>query len=153
MKTSMFLLAWSLVSASALLADGVAADPDGATLLQAAQGMVAAYHAGQPNATNRLRVVYFVPQDSEPLPHYAERLERVMADVSNFYRDGFRRFGIASDGLPLERQDGKLLIHLVRGKLPANQYHYESGDETAREIHDALKGTLDTEREHLLVFY
>ena len=153
MKIRVLLLAWSLVSASALRADGVAADPDGATLLQPAQRMVAAYLAGQPPATNRLRVVYFVPQDGEPLAHYAERLERVMADVSDFYRDGFQRFGLASAGLPLERQDGKLLIHLVRGKLPASQYHYESGDETAREIHDALKGTLDTEREHLLVFY
>lgn len=115
--------------------------------------MVSAYHTGQPPATNRLRMVYFVPQNSEPLPHYTERLERVMADVSDFYRDGFRRFGLTSDGLPLEREDGKLWLYLVRGKLPASQYRYESGDETMREIHDALQGTLDTEREHVLVFY
>jgi len=153
MKIKLLLLAGLLVSARALRADGLPADPDGAQLLQAAQRLVAAYHAGQPPATNRLRVVYFVPADGEPLPHYAERLERVLADVSDFYRDGFRRFGLASDGLPLERPDGKLWLHLVRGKLPASQYHYESGDETAAEIQDALKGTLDTQREHLLVFY
>ena len=115
--------------------------------------MVAAYHAGQPPATNLLRVVYFVPKDGQPLSNYVDRLDRVMNDVSDFYRDGFRRLGIESAGLPLERQDGKLVIHLVQGKLPASGYRYESGDETEAEIRAALKGTLDTEREYMLVFY
>lgn len=115
--------------------------------------MVAAYHAGQPPATNLLRVVYFVPKDGQPLTNYAERLDRVVGDVSDFYRDAFRRFGLESAGLPLERQDGKLVIHLVRGQLPADEYHFSSGDRTAEEIHAALKPALDTAREHLLVFY
>jgi hypothetical protein len=142
-----------LVSANVLRAGGAVADAAGAAMLQEAQQIVAAYHAGQPPATNRLCVVYFVPKDSEPLSNYVERLNRVVTDVSDFYRGEFRRLGIESSGLPLEWRDGKLVIHLVRGKLPADKYHYDSGGETAAEIHAALAGTLDTEREHVLVFY
>jgi len=115
--------------------------------------MVAAYHAGQPPATNLLRVVYFVPKDSQPLTNYAARLDRVVGDVSDFYRDAFRRFGLDSAGLPLEREGGRLVIHLVRGHLPAGKYDSSSGGRTAEEIQAALKPAFDTAREHLLVFY
>jgi hypothetical protein len=148
------LICNSLLAAISLTwAAGANPDSDGNILLRAAQPVVAAYHAGQPPATNRLRVVYFVPKDAAPITDYAARLERVMTDVSSFYREAFQRFGLAGTGLPLERQDGRLVIHLVQGKQPASHYHYESGDETAAEIHEALAGTLDSEREFLLVFY
>lgn len=49
------------------LASGAVADPDGAGMLQEAQQVVAACHAGQPPATNRRRVIYFVPKDGRPL--------------------------------------------------------------------------------------
>jgi hypothetical protein len=128
-------------------------DPAGCAMVQQAQPLIANYHAGQPRSTNVLRVVYFIPKDGEPLPNYAERLDRVMNDVSVFYRDGLKRLGVETAGLPLERQDGKLVLHLVRGKLSASQYNYESGDETAKEISLALKPIMDVEREHVLVFY
>ncbi|MGA2174080.1 MAG: NPCBM/NEW2 domain-containing protein [Verrucomicrobiota bacterium] len=128
-------------------------DPAGSAMLQEAQRIISAYHQGQPRAKSVLRVVYFVPKDCDPLPNFAERLDRVVNDVSDFYRDGFRRFGIQTAGLPLERQEGKLVLHLVRGQLPASEYHYKSGDRTAQEIRLALKGTMDLDREHLLVFY
>ena len=51
-------------------------DPAGTAMLQEAQRILAAYHAGQPPATNTLRVVYFVPKDGTPLPGYEERLDR-----------------------------------------------------------------------------
>jgi hypothetical protein len=128
-------------------------DPQGRVMIQQAERMIAAWQTGQPQTTNVLRVVYFVPKDVDPLPHYAERLDRVMNDVSGFYRDGLRRLGIETAGLPLERKDGKLALHLVRGKLAASGYHYESGDRTLLEIRRALKGTIDIDREYLLVFY
>ncbi len=118
-----------------------------------AQRMIAAYHAGQPPATGVLRVVYFIPKDGDALTNYADRLDRVVGDVSDFYRAGFRRFGIETPGLPLERKDGKLVVHVVRGQLPAREYHYDSGDRTAEEIRAALKDAIDTGREQVLVFY
>src|SRR5258708_2674499 len=128
-------------------------DPAGREMVQEAQRIIAAYNAGQPRSHSALRVIYFVPTDRDPLPDYAERLDRVMNDVSDYYRDGLRRQGIETIGLPLERKEGKLVLHIVRGQLPASEYHYDSGDRTIQEIRLALKGTMDLEREHLLVFY
>lgn len=129
------------------------ADPAGRLLIESAERMIAAYHAGQPPASNVLRVIYFVPKDGDPLPDYATRLDRVVNDVSDFYRAGLQRLGIKTAGLPLERQGGKLVLHLVRGQLPASEYDYDSGAQAAREIQSALKGTMEIDREHLLVFY
>jgi hypothetical protein len=128
-------------------------DPAGRVMLEAVQQIIAAYHKGQPQAKRALHVVYFIPKDRDPLPNYPERLDRIVNDVSDFYRDGLQRFGIKTAGLPLERKDGKLVVHLVRGQLQASEYHYDSGGRTAQEIRRALRGTLDIEREHLLVFY
>jgi hypothetical protein len=136
-----------------LKSGAVPEDPAGRAILREEQQMMAAYRERQPQATNLLRVVYFVPNDGDALPNYEARLDRIVTDVSDFYRDAFLRFGIQTAGLPQERKDGKLVVHLVRGKLPASEYHYESGDRTAQEIGLALKGTLDIEREYLLVFY
>ncbi|MSU50435.1 MAG: hypothetical protein EXS37_15350 [Opitutus sp.] len=128
-------------------------DPEGRALLQAAQRAVAAYHDGAGSTGSVLRVVYFHPGDREPLRDYAGRLDRVLTDVSDFYRDGLRRFGLATNGLPLERKDRRVVLHVVRGQHPANHYHHESGDETEAEIREAVKGTFDLDREHVLVLY
>lgn len=142
---------------SMLIATGHAAsvpeDPEGRVILQEAQHTISAYHAGETAADAKLRVVYFHPSDREPLSGYAERLDRVLNDVSDFYRDGLRRFGFASEGLPLEKKDGRLVLHMVKGKLPASRYQHESGNQTAAEIQTALKGIVDMKREHVLVLY
>ena len=150
MKGMLLFLACSMVSSKALAA-GVAEDPAGRALLLEAQQTIAAYHAGHAPATNVLRVVYFVPKDGQPLSDYAERVDRVVNDVSDFYRDGLRRFGIETTGLPLERKDGKLVLHLVRGQLPASGYNANS--DPAHEIGLALKRTMNINREYVLVLY
>ena len=134
-------------------ARSVVLDEDGRAMLQQAQRAVAAYHAGARRSGATLRVVYFVPAGAKALPGYAERLGRVMNDMDGFFREGLRRFGLEAGGIPLEREGGKLAIHLVRGKLPAGQYHYSSGDVAKAEIRDALRGTFDLDREYVLVFY
>ena len=128
-------------------------DAAGTALIGEARKAVAAWHAGEPASGAVLRVVYFHPSDREPLPDYAERLDRVLTDVSGFYRDGLRRFGVAGGGLPLEKKAGKLVLHVVQGKHPAAHYQHESGDETAAEIRAAVKGVFDLDREHVLVMY
>lgn len=82
MKTLLFFLASFLVLPGVLLATGAVPDPAGGVMLQEAQRLVAAYHAGHPPSTNLLRVVYFVPKDGQPLTNYADRLDRVVSDVS-----------------------------------------------------------------------
>lgn len=122
-------------------------------LMTQAMTAIDAYHSGQPNPKHCLRVVYFVPKDREPLNNYQQRLDRIINDIDEYYRAELRRFGVDSLGVPFERKDGKLIVHLVRGKLPAAEYNHDSGDETAKEIASALKGTIDLAREHVLVLY
>jgi NPCBM/NEW2 domain len=113
-------------------------DPAGTTLIRSALPSIQAFHREEAKSGALLRVVYFHPADREPLPGYAERLDRAMADVSAFYRDGLRRFGYKSDGIPYEKKNGRLHLHVVRGKKPASGYSYASGDEIEREIQTAL---------------
>ncbi len=134
------------------LADDSAGSAD-RRMVRQAQRIIAAYHAGEPRSKSELRIVYFVPRDREPLSDHVDRLGRVLDDVNGFYRDQLRRFGLQTDGLPLEKKDGKLVLHLVRGKLPASEYRHESGGRTAFEIRAALKSTFDVDREHVLVLY
>src|SRR5260221_466974 len=96
-------------------------DPAGVAMLREAREIIAPYHAGRARTNRTLRVVYFVPKDGAPLVNYQERLGRVMDDVSNYYRDGLHRLDIETAGLPLERKQGKLVLHVVRGKLPGGQ--------------------------------
>ena len=128
-------------------------DADGRAMVREARKAVDAYHAGAARSGGVLRVVYFVPADAEPLRDHVERIGRVVEDVDAFFRDGLRRFGRTWEGLPLERKSGKLTLHTVRGKRPADQYHYSSGDATAAEVREALRGAFDLDREHVLVFY
>lgn len=101
-----------------------------------------------------LRVVYFHGKDRLPLPGYQERLTRVMDDISLFYKDGLKRYGIESGGLPLEKNPGGgLLLHVVKGQHDSGHYNYESGDETEREMRAALTGKVDFEKEFVLVLY
>ncbi len=129
------------------------ADPEGRAMLQRANRAIAAYHSGEPRSPGKLRIVYFVPSDGDPLADYRGRLDRAMNDFDAFLRAGFQRFGLEPVGIPLERSEGQVVLHLVRGKLPANQYHHLSGDVTRAEIREALQGTFDIDREHVLVFY
>ena len=124
------------------------------SVMAAAQRRIAAFHAGEKPSGAFVRVVYFHAADREPLPDFAARLDRVMTDISAFYREGMeQRFGVKTGGLPLERKDGKLVIHMVRGEQPAEHYQHESGDETWSEVRKALAGQVDPEREHVLILY
>ena len=140
------------VLASARAAD-LPEDPAGTALIQEARKAVTAWHAGEPASGAVLRVVYFHPNDRAPLPDYRERLERVLDDVSGFYRDGLQRFGVDTAGLPLEKVEGRLKLHIVEGKNGASAYTHESGGETGAEISEALRGEMDLRREHTLVMY
>jgi hypothetical protein len=124
-------------------------------VLDSAQKRITAFHAGEKTNHAFVRIVYFHAADREPLPDYAARLDRVMTDISAFYREEMEsRFSLKTPGLPLERnKDGKLTIHLVKGKHPAAHYQHESGDETWKEVRQSLGKKLDADREHVLILY
>lgn len=151
-------LPWQLVLASILLSNGIAsaeisADPEGVALLQAAQQAVAAYHQGVEPADNAIKVVYFHPTNLDPLDQWDARLQRILADVEDFYAEGLQRFGLADMAVPFEKTDDEYRVHLVQGRLPVEQYSYDSGRTIQQEIARALRGEIDFQRNFVLAIH
>jgi hypothetical protein len=64
-----------------------------------------------------------VAPHSEPVPRYEQRLTAVLEDLRSFYRDEMQRQGFGPKTFELERDaNGKLVIHLVKGKQPDSGY-------------------------------
>jgi hypothetical protein len=123
-------------------------------ILDSAKEKIEAFHTGEKPNGAFVRVVYFHAVDQEPLKDFESRLERSLDDISNFYRDEMlQRYGVKIDGLPLERRDGKFILHVVKGKQPSAHYDYASGNETWNEVKQALSDKIKPDREHVLIFY
>ena len=101
-----------------------------------------------------LQIVYFTPADREPVEGYRERLDRVMGEVQSFYGAGMAARGFGAMTFPLERGgDGRVVIHLVKGKHETDFYTGERGDELRREAVTALaKEGIDADRETIVIF-
>jgi hypothetical protein len=141
-----FLL--SLLSGCALLS--AATNP----IMDSAKAKIAAFHAGEKPNGAFVRVVYFHAADQAPLADFQGRLERSLNDISAFYRDEMlQRYGVKTEGLPLERREGKFVLHVVKGKQPSAHYDYSSGSETWNEVKQVLGGKIKPDREHVLIFY
>ena len=128
-------------------------DDTAISLVRSSQQAIEKFHRDAPRSSNVVRVVYFHPRDREPLKEWRERLTRIIDDVREFYRDGFRRFGVNGAEIRFERDEGGYVFHLVRGKLPASEYDYASGDAIERELQEVLGKKIDFEREHVLTVH
>ena len=146
---SAFLLAAGGVWARAEDAPAVEKDK---TLAASLLSRIDAYHNGAPRNGRVLHIVYFHPADVEPQPLFRERLTRIMLDIQDFYRSEMKRNGFGERVFPLDVVDGQLRIRVVKGKDPASAYSYESGGKVRGEIQRALAGTLQLNREYVLIF-
>ena len=111
------------------------------------------YCGSNTNSRQTLRVVYFHPSDQQPYAGFQDRIQRIMEDIQNFYRSEMKRNGFGEIVFSLEKSQGKLKIHVVKGKDPSIRYDYKSGGKVKRELKDALRGTIDLDREFVIVFY
>lgn len=102
----------------------------------------------------RLRVVYFIPTDREPEPDYRERIDRVMAEVQTFYRQGMKENGYGPMTFELDRDsDGRLNIYHVRAKGPMAEYGRNDAGKVRREVKESLAGQgIDVDRETIVIF-
>jgi hypothetical protein len=107
----------------------------------------------EPRAGRSLRVVYFVPQDREQQQDHAQRWDRIMTDIEQFYRDQMGRLGYGDVTLSLEREHGKLKLHEVRGAAKDDgSYNYGSGGRIYGEVVKALaEEGIDANQETLLI--
>ena len=67
------------------------------------------------NGGKKLRVVYFYPKDRKPLKEHTKRWDGIMNDIQDFYRTEMKRLGYGKVELGLERENGLLKLHEVRG--------------------------------------
>ncbi len=100
-----------------------------------------------------LRVVYFHPSDRPPLKNHLERWNGIMGDMQDFYRSEMERLGYGKVTLTLEKEEGKLKMHLVRGKSKDDgSYTYKSGGKIREEVFASLKEKgIDPNMETILV--
>jgi hypothetical protein len=98
-------------------------------------------------------IVYLNPADRDCLPHYQERLDRVLTEIQTWYRNEMERNGFGPLTFPLERDgNGKLVIHVVKGTKA-----YKEGERiTSSEKFDQVKGPLlkkgiDIDQEHIIL--
>jgi hypothetical protein len=120
-------------------------------LAQTLQKRIAEYHADAKDNGETLRLIYFYAGDTEPQAEYKARVERIVLDVQEFYDTEMNKLGFSTNKLPLEREDGKLKIHLVQGEDKLANYSYENGDKVKRELVKALQGKVDFDNDYILV--
>ena len=94
----------------------------------------------------------FPPSDVEPQADYEGRLTRTMEDIKDFYDSELKRLGFPETGLPLEMENEKLRIDMVKGRDGAEDYTHRSGEKVRREIARTLEGTIELREEFVLVF-
>jgi hypothetical protein len=125
------------------------------TVLQSATNRISQYHSTQSVSSNRtLHIVYWTPQDREPIAQYRERLSRVLLNISEFYRTEMIRLGLGDKTFPLAMDDaGRVRIHVVRGQGTYEQYNRESGDKIRNECLPTLQAAgIDAEKETIVIF-
>ncbi|HAD21615.1 MAG TPA: hypothetical protein DCF87_05830 [Opitutae bacterium] len=102
--------------------------------------------------TKPLRVIYFHAKDREPLKNHLERWDGILSDIQNFFHTEMKKLGYGEVTVSLEKENGKLKLHEVRGKEKDKSYSYKSGSKIRGEVFEALRAKgLDPERETLLI--
>lgn len=100
----------------------------------------------------KLRVVYFYPKDRQPLKDHAKRWNGIMNDIQDFYRTEMERLGYGKVELGLERENGMLKLHEVRGNSNDDgSYTYKSGSKIRGEVFQALQAKGINHREETIL--
>jgi hypothetical protein len=118
----------------------------------AAEQVIKTYHAGAKPAHKVVKVVYFHGKNMQPLPHWEERLNRTLYDVSRYYQEEFGKYGIKSNGVPFEKSGDKYVITVVEGDTLSKEYNTDSGMRIQDEIAKKTAGKIDLTKDHVLVF-
>ena len=139
------------------LTGALLANPDEeiATKVPQAREILDAWQARDPQAVRKkLHIVYWTPSDREPAPAYRERLGAILEDIREFYAKEMRRLGFGPRTIGLDYgRDGKMAVHLVKGRQPYAHYDVQSGGEIRNECLTTLRSAgIDPESETIVIF-
>ena len=99
-----------------------------------------------------LRVIYFHAKDRKPLKNHIERWDGILSDIQEFYRSEMGKLGYGEVTISLEKENGKLKLHEVKGREVDKSYSYKSGSKIRGEVFEALRAKgLNPDKETLLI--
>ena len=82
-----------------------------------------------------VRVIYFVPKDRQSQQDIDTQLDLLMKDVQQSYAEVMENHGFGRKTFPLETDnDGKVVVHHVKGLAPDVHYHTEAFSKVEKEI-------------------
>jgi hypothetical protein len=113
------------------------------------------WHAQDPvKPEKKVHLVYWSPADREPPTGYVVRLAAIMEDIRRFYGREMVRLGFGPRSVQFDKgQDGRPVIHVVKGKKPYASYGPESGGDIREECLPVLTAAgLDPEKETIVIF-
>jgi Putative peptidase family len=104
----------------------------------------------------KIRLVYFVPKDREPIAHFAEKIRVVMQVVAELYAD-LKGQGYPSAGLTFPtNSQGEPIVHLVRTERPAQYYSDAPARDDARHFENIrrdIPGEVASPLRHMIVLF
>lgn len=126
-------------------------------LVEAAQQKLDAWRTagdGDTRAKRPLVITLFTGSDTDPAPHYRQRLTRTMRHIQQFYADEMDRHGLGPLTFPLNTEDDELLkVHIVRGDKPNDQYSGEDGQAIRQRVLEALQAKGIDGSKHTVVIF
>jgi Putative peptidase family len=104
----------------------------------------------------KIRLVYFVPKDREPVAHFEEKIRVVMQVVAELYSD-LKIQGYPSAGFTFQtNSQGQPIAHLVRAERPAQYYSDAPARDDARhfeQIRRDIPGEVASPLRHMIVLF
>ena len=101
-----------------------------------ARSSAANLNVGEPYT---VRLIYFLPDDSQPPPDIDTRMDVLIKAVHQFFADEMERHGFGRKTFTFEADaTGKAVVHHVKGKFTASHYHGELPTKIWTEIHEQL---------------
>ena len=126
-----------------------------AAQVPAAKAILGAWQAKDPARTEKkVHIVYWTPSDREPAPRYRERLGTIMENIRDFYAKEMKALGFGPMTIRLDyADDGKMKVHVVKGRQPYAKYEVQSGGPIRNECLATLRAAgIDPEKETIVIF-
>ena len=101
-----------------------------------ARTFAANLNVGEPHT---VRLIYFLPDDSQPPPDIDTRMDVLIKAVHQFFADEMERHGFGRKTFTFEADaTGKTVVHHVKGKFTASHYDGERPTKIRTEIHEQV---------------
>jgi hypothetical protein len=110
------------------------------------------FHKGYEKKNIPLKLVYFHPKDKQPIKNWEERLSRCLDEVSDYYKEELKKYGIHIKALPFEKKNGKYNFHVVKGYHNADFYKPHMGGTIKAQIGTRIGDKVNIHSDYMVVF-